>query len=104
MVLRCTTAPLEEFIELRVRIPPGVASKLGIPDPTVSGDAQPAMLPSDTLEMTVQSDFHRLKVPITLIAADITWMAEDVRTGGLSMLQQLQQLFSVVPKKKEVHI
>ena len=75
-------------------LPSGVASKLGILNPTAGDGTQPAVSLEETLEVTVQSDFHELKLPVSLIVADITWMAEDVRTGGLSALQQLQRLFS----------
>ena len=72
-------------MEVRVRLPAGVASRLC----PANGDSQEPTAAGETLQLTVQSDFHVLRVPVELVATDITWMAEDVRSGGLSFLQQL---------------
>lgn len=77
-------------MEVRVRLPAGVASRLC----PAGGGGQGAAAAGESLEVTVQSDFHVLRLPVELLASDITWMAEDVRSGGLTFLQQLQNAVS----------
>ena len=72
---------------VRLQLPAGVANMLRRADWSAATRAE-------SLEVTVQSDLVVLRVPVVLVASDITWMAEDVRSGGLTALQQLQSMFS----------